>query len=70
MTRDPARAAWRTSSFSGNQGNCVEVAVPARPDRPVALRDSKDPHGAVLACTPAAWRSFTAAIRRGGYDLT
>lgn len=37
---------WRTSSYSGNQGNCVEVAHSL--DR---LRDSKNQAGPVL---PAA----------------
>jgi hypothetical protein len=34
---------WRTSSFSGNSGNCVQV----RQDL-AALRDSKNPDGPTL----------------------
>ncbi|KXK61846.1 DUF397 domain-containing protein [Micromonospora rosaria] len=54
-------ATWRKSTRSGN-GECVEVAV----DLPggVAVRDSKDPHGPVLAFTPGTWRTFVAATRR------
>ncbi|MFC5668524.1 DUF397 domain-containing protein, partial [Kitasatospora misakiensis] len=40
---DLADARWRKSSFSGQGGECVEVA----PDFPgvVPVRDSKDPAG-------------------------
>jgi hypothetical protein len=49
---DYPNAKWRKSSYSndGGQGECVEVA--GLPDR-VAMRDSKDPAGPVLACTRA-----------------
>jgi hypothetical protein len=61
-------AIWRKSSYSGsNGGNCVEVAdnVPGV----VAVRDSKDPGGPVLAFRPDEWRAFTAAIKAGEFDL-
>jgi len=61
-------AAWRKSSYSGsNGGGCVEVAD----DLPgvVAVRDSKDPGGPVLAFTPEDWRAFTAAIKAGKFGL-
>ncbi|MFF9499057.1 DUF397 domain-containing protein [Streptomyces sp. NPDC014656] len=53
---DLAAAAWRTSSYSGGQGECVEVA----PNLPhlVPVRDSKRPAGPALAFTPQAWRAF------------
>ena len=59
-TTDPAgwsRAPWRTSSYSANGGNCIEVA-PA--GAAVAVRDSKDPDGPKLVFSPAAWRAFAA----------
>ena len=62
------RADWRKSSYSGdNGGNCVEVArnLPGL----VAVRDSKNPGGLVLAFTPQQWRSFAAGIRAGEHDL-
>jgi len=62
-------AQWRTSSYSGsNGGNCVEVArnLPGL----VAVRDSKDRNGPVLAFTPAEWEAFTAGVRDGEFDLT
>ena len=61
-------ATWRKSSYSGsNGGNCVEVAdnLPGV----VAVRDSKDPDGPVLAFTPDDWQAFTAAIKAGEFDL-
>jgi Domain of unknown function (DUF397) len=52
---------WRTSSYSGsNGGNCIEVAAaPAC----VAVRDSKDPDGTVLAFGPRDWQRFTRQMK-------
>jgi hypothetical protein len=47
---------WRTSSFSGNSGNCVQV----RRDL-VAIRDSKNPAGPMLAVDLAP---LLAAVRK------
>lgn len=52
-----ARAQWKKSSYSGNTGNCVEVATNL--DGIVAVRDSKDPEGARVVVSPQAWRTFT-----------
>jgi uncharacterized protein DUF397 len=52
--------AWRTSTFSGSQANCVEVAAAGR----VLVRDTKHRSGAVLRFTPAAWRRFAAQVKR------
>jgi Domain of unknown function (DUF397) len=57
---DLSGARWRKSSRSSNMANCVEVAV-AGPV--VALRDSKNPTGSVLALPPPAWSAFTTALR-------
>lgn len=54
---------WVKSSHSGNNGNCVEVAV--LPDGNRALRDSKDPHGPALVFPPAAFHAFTRAAIAG-----
>jgi hypothetical protein len=58
---DLSRAEWRKSSYSGQDGNCVEVAR----DLPglVAVRDSKEPDGAKLVISRAAWRAFIRAAR-------
>ncbi|GIG86046.1 DUF397 domain-containing protein [Plantactinospora endophytica] len=56
-------ADWRTSTRSStNGGNCVEVArnLPSI----VAVRDSKDTTGPVLAFTPAAWQAFVGEVTR------
>lgn len=55
---------WRKASHSTtNGGACVEVA----PDLPaaVAVRDSKDPHGPMLAFTVDEWRAFTSRVKAG-----
>jgi Domain of unknown function (DUF397) len=69
MVIDLDRAAWRKSTYSGdNGGGCVEVArnLPGV----VAVRDSKDPDGPKLAFAPDQWRAFTAGIKAGELDLT
>jgi Domain of unknown function (DUF397) len=58
---DLTRATWRTSSYSGNNGgNCVEAVTAARK---IAIRDSKDPHGPVLAFAPKDWQQFADRIK-------
>lgn len=54
MTHSPSgtEARWRTSSYSGAQSNCVEVALI---DRLPAVRDSKWPAFAVLRFSGASW---------------
>jgi Domain of unknown function (DUF397) len=65
---DLTRAKWRKSTRSGsNGGACVEVA--RNLPRTVAVRDSKDPHGPVLAVEPAGWRDFVAEVKAGRHDL-
>jgi len=68
MGHDIDRAVWRKSSYSGsNGGNCVEIA--GNLAEVIAVRDSKDPGGPVLALTPDDWRTFTAAIKAGEFGL-
>ena len=56
-----AEAAWRASSYSGGQGNCVEVADDFSGVIPV--RDSKRPTGLVLAFGQHAWSAFLKHLR-------
>ena len=64
---DVTQAQWRTSSYSGTNGNgCVEVAF--LPDA-VAVRDTKDRTRPPHRHTPAAWRVFLSAVRSGRFDL-
>ena len=60
---DLSRAAWRISSYSGQNGSCVEVArnLPGV----VAVRDSKDPEGSALTFAVGAWDAFTGAVKNG-----
>lgn len=80
LEMDPAGLVWRTSSYSGNGSSCVEVAAwPAhdRGDRRierdalgrVAVRDSKDRGGPVLAFSAGAWKNFVGGVRAGEFEL-
>lgn len=57
----PGGALWRRSSYSGTQGNCVEVASNLR--GLVLVRDSKDPAGPKLLIGVEMWRGFIAGVR-------
>ena len=58
---DLSRAEWRKSGYSGQSGNCVEVArnLPGL----VAVRDSKEPDGAKLVVSRETWRVFLKGLR-------
>ncbi|WP_416976294.1 DUF397 domain-containing protein [Streptomyces sp. T028] len=56
-----AEAIWRVSSYSGGQGECVEVAANYLTLIPV--RDSKRPTGPALAFSPSAWTAFVDHLR-------
>jgi hypothetical protein len=62
---DLTGAQWRTSSYSSNNGNCVEITV----NLPgvVAVRDSKNPHGPALVFTADEWRAFLSGARAGEF---
>ena len=52
---------WFKSSYSGTQGDCVEVAWLG--SGRVGVRDSKDPAGPALDFAPADWDAFIALMR-------
>ncbi|MBW1603163.1 DUF397 domain-containing protein [Streptomyces sp. JJ66] len=56
---------WVKSSYSGNNGNCVEVAV--LPGCGRALRDSKNPDGPALMFTAGEWHTFAAGVSHDGF---
>ncbi|THA69286.1 DUF397 domain-containing protein [Streptomyces sp. A0958] len=51
---------WVKSSYSGNNGNCVEVAV--LPDGGRALRDSKNVYGPMLVITADEFSAFLRGV--------
>lgn len=59
--------AWRKASRSAGNGECVEVAAAGGT---VAIRDSKNPEGVVLTCSPAMFRAFLDATRRGALTVS
>ena len=60
---DVTGAAWRKSSYSGdNGGNCVEVGAAGLA---VAVRDSKDPDGPLLAFARDTWTAFAEQLKAG-----
>jgi hypothetical protein len=60
-------AVWHRSSYSGTQGNCVEVAV----NMPgvIAIRDSKDPDGPKLIVRRDQWVFFVSRVRIGEFEF-
>jgi Domain of unknown function (DUF397) len=52
--------AWRKSTYSGPEGNCVEVG---NATGLVKVRDTKNRQGPALTVSADAWRRFTAEIK-------
>jgi Domain of unknown function (DUF397) len=67
MERDLSQAAWRKSTYSGANGDCVEVAgnLPGI----VAVRDSKNREGPALVFRRAKWDAFLSGAKDGEFDL-
>ncbi|WP_067508977.1 DUF397 domain-containing protein [Actinoplanes sp. TFC3] len=59
-------ARWHTSTRSGANGDCVEVAenLPGI----VAVRDSKNQDRNILIFPDATWCAFVAGIKNGDFD--
>ncbi|MFJ6822031.1 DUF397 domain-containing protein [Streptomyces niveus] len=61
---DLSAVTWRKSSYSNSSGGeCVEVSDDLAAIVPV--RDSKTPHGPVLAFGASGWVSFVSAVKSG-----
>ncbi|MFJ8939331.1 DUF397 domain-containing protein [Streptomyces sp. NPDC102365] len=60
-TPDLSGARWRSSTYSGGNNECVEVAVNLSPLIPV--RDSKRPAGPALVFSRGAWSTFVGRLR-------
>ena len=60
-TMDVTGTVWRKSSYSGsNGGACIEVGTA---DLAVAVRDSKDPDGPLLAFARDQWKAFAERVK-------
>ncbi|MEV6669283.1 DUF397 domain-containing protein [Streptomyces sp. NPDC051162] len=60
----PPGTAWHKSSYSNDNGDCVEWAPAFAEFDIVPVRDSKNPHGHALMFTPGAWSAFVGAVRQ------
>ncbi|MBZ2407951.1 MULTISPECIES: DUF397 domain-containing protein [Streptomyces] len=59
---------WVKSSYSGNGGQCVEVATNlVASDGLVPVRDSKDLAGPVLGFPAVAFASFVGGVKDGAF---
>ncbi len=84
MTAELRHPAWRKSSYSSDQANCVEIAalgwrtssystsqancVEVALGPAIGVRDSKDPDGPVLTVSTARWSAFLRGIAAGDFD--
>jgi Domain of unknown function (DUF397) len=66
VDRIPPALAWRKSSLSAQQDNCVEAAD--LPGGGRAVRDSKDPNGPALRFTSNEWQTFIDGVKNGAFD--
>lgn len=64
-TPDLSRTRWRKSTYSGGNGDCVEVGSL---DQTVAVRDSKHLTGPSLFVSPGTWRSFIQKVNAGEFE--
>ncbi|MEV5444575.1 DUF397 domain-containing protein [Streptomyces sp. NPDC052644] len=66
MTTDSPH--WFKSSYSGNGGQCVELAVNLVTSHGVVpVRDSKNPTGPSLTVPASAFVSFVAGVKAGEF---
>lgn len=65
-TNTCVEVAYTKSSFSGNNGSCVEYH---QHDDQVHVRDSKDPDGPFLTFTAAEWDAFLKGASAGEFNL-
>lgn len=61
-----SQVAWRKSSFSGMDSNCVEVAV--LDDGRIAVRNSRHPGGGVVFFTRAELNTWVEGVKAGEFD--
>ncbi|HEX5142939.1 MAG TPA: DUF397 domain-containing protein [Mycobacterium sp.] len=61
-----AAAPWRISSFSGNNGTCVQVAT--LPDGRIAVRNSNRPDDGVVLFTASEMTAWIHGVKAGEFD--
>jgi hypothetical protein len=57
MANEPA---WRVATYTGGNGNCVEVGDA---DHVILIRDTKDRTGETLKFPAATWQSFANSLK-------
>ncbi|MFF9648005.1 DUF397 domain-containing protein [Streptomyces sp. NPDC014622] len=68
MTTESSR--WFKSSYSGNGGQCIEVAANLAASRGIVpVRDSKVPGGPALSTSTDAFASFVAGVKAGDFGV-
>lgn len=50
---------WFKSSYSGSEGECIEIALTPHT---IHIRDSKTPTGPTFQVTPTTWTTFLATL--------
>jgi hypothetical protein len=63
---EDATLPWRTSSASGGDGQCVEVAIGRKA---IYVRHSAHRDGPVLAFRYQEWEAFLTGVRNCEFDL-
>lgn len=61
ISADFPATAWRTSSYSANSSDCVEVAVAPMA---VGVRDTKQRDGGTLVFNGTTWAHFRTRVAR------
>ncbi|NHD16294.1 MULTISPECIES: DUF397 domain-containing protein [unclassified Actinopolyspora] len=64
MSTVEQRLPWQTSSYSGNTGNCVEVAGL---NGSHFIRDTKDRDGGTLTVSNTAWSALMSSIKNNRF---
>ncbi|SDK14096.1 DUF397 domain-containing protein [Nonomuraea jiangxiensis] len=67
LNEELATAAWRKSSFSGDNGNCLEVA-PLSGGR-VGIRDTEAPEQSPFVVSGSVWAAFIDGAKKGEFDF-
>jgi hypothetical protein len=63
---DLTTAQWHTSSFSGNNGTCVQIA--ALPNGRIAVRNSNYPEDGIILFTRTEINAWITRIKTGELD--